>query len=88
MPESYGIFQILVHPLGSRVTQQYSISKFNTSVCGKGGRGSGRGDRFRGYGHGIGRGCGNRRGRGQRSYNHCPYELSSRYGTFVAEARV
>ena len=41
MSESYGRLKSLVHPPGSRATQQYRISQFNTRGRGKGGRGRG-----------------------------------------------
>ena len=39
------------------------------------------------YVRGCGHGCGEQGGRGGRRYSNNPYELASRYGIFVSEAR-
>ena len=88
MLESYGILQSLVHPPGSRVTQNSNILQFNTGGRIRGGRRRGRGYRDRGHGRGHGRGCGVQGVRGGSSYVHNPYEFAIRYGKFVTEARV
>ena len=88
MSASYWRLQSLVNPTGYRVTQHYDISQLSKGGCGRGGHRRGRGYRGRGYVCGCGHGRGVQGGSGGRSYGHNPYEVSIRYGTFMAEARV
>ena len=88
MSASYRRLRSLVHPPGSRVTQNSKISQFNTGGRGRGGCGSGRGYGGIGCGRGYVCGHGGLGGRGGRIYGHNPYTFSRRYIAFVAEARV
>ena len=88
MSASYRRLRSLVHPPGSRVTQNSNISQFNTGGRGIYGRRHGR--RYRDIGFGCVCVCGRsgRGGRGGSRYGHNSYEFASRYGTFVSETRV
>ena len=77
MSVSYGRLQSLLHPPGSRVTQQSSISQFNNVGHNRGACGRDRGHVGRDNGCGRGYGRGIQGWRGVRRHGQTPHKFSS-----------